>query len=195
MKQIVCVFKYLSLRFVHTHTHTHTFIYIYCIARHLYIYIYIYIIIIMSCRQHGYSWPSHVTSPYRSSPLAGPGLQPVSSQYTVNNFYENFNFPLNLTFIVVHYTIKTNFIRYNLLQKSTALKRCDQKYHHNPVAQRAWISLTLSLSFSPLSLSLSLSIHPYYSSLPVGFPNYILCPYRADVNKFLLTGQHWLIHV
>ena len=31
----------------------------------------IIIIIIMSHRQHGYPWPSLVTSPYRSSPLAG----------------------------------------------------------------------------------------------------------------------------
>ena len=30
----------------------------------------IIIIIIMSCREHGYPWPSHATSPYRSSPLA-----------------------------------------------------------------------------------------------------------------------------
>ena len=29
------------------------------------------IIIIMSCRQHGYPWPSFATSPYRSSPPAG----------------------------------------------------------------------------------------------------------------------------
>ena len=29
------------------------------------------IIIIMSCHQHGYTWPSLATSPYRSSPLAG----------------------------------------------------------------------------------------------------------------------------
>ena len=34
-------------------------------------YKYIIIIIIMSCRQHGYPWPSHATSPYRLSPLAG----------------------------------------------------------------------------------------------------------------------------
>ena len=31
----------------------------------------IIIIIIMSCRQHGYPWPSLATSPHRSSPLAG----------------------------------------------------------------------------------------------------------------------------
>ena len=37
----------------------------------LYIYIYIIIIIIMSCRQHGYPWPSLATSSYHSSPLAG----------------------------------------------------------------------------------------------------------------------------
>ena len=30
------------------------------------------IIIIMSCRQHGYPWPSLATSSYYSSPLAGP---------------------------------------------------------------------------------------------------------------------------
>ena len=33
-----------------------------------YIYIYIYIIILMSCRRHGYPWPSLATSPYHSSP-------------------------------------------------------------------------------------------------------------------------------
>ena len=33
--------------------------------------IYIIIIIIMSCRQHGYPWPSLATSPYHSSPPAG----------------------------------------------------------------------------------------------------------------------------
>ena len=41
---------------------------------YIYIYIYIYIIfiiIIMSCRQHGYPWPSLATFPYRSSPPAG----------------------------------------------------------------------------------------------------------------------------
>ena len=31
-----------------------------------------YFIIIMSCRQHGYSWPSLATPPYRSSLPAGP---------------------------------------------------------------------------------------------------------------------------
>ena len=41
-------------------------------THYIYIYIYIYIIIIiMSCRSHGYPWPSLATSPYRSSPLAG----------------------------------------------------------------------------------------------------------------------------
>ena len=30
------------------------------------------VIIIMSCRQHGYAWPSLTTSSYHSSPLAGP---------------------------------------------------------------------------------------------------------------------------
>ena len=38
---------------------------------YIYTYIYIYIIIIMSCRQHGYPWPSLATFPYRSSPPAG----------------------------------------------------------------------------------------------------------------------------
>ena len=37
----------------------------------LYTNIIIIIIIIMSCRQHGYPWPSLATSPYHSSPPAG----------------------------------------------------------------------------------------------------------------------------
>ena len=35
------------------------------------LYFIIIIIIIMSCRQHGYHWPSLATSPYHSSPPAG----------------------------------------------------------------------------------------------------------------------------
>ena len=42
------------------------------------------IIIIMSCRQHGYPWPSLATSPYRSSPLAGlQGYIPYSHRAAV----------------------------------------------------------------------------------------------------------------
>ena len=52
------------------------YIYIYicvCVClEYIYMYIYIYIIIIiMSCRQHGYPWPTLATSPYHFSPLAG----------------------------------------------------------------------------------------------------------------------------
>ena len=35
-----------------------------------------------------------------------------------------------------------------------------------------------------LTFSLSLSIHLYYPSLPAGPLDYILCPYRAVVDKF-----------
>ena len=38
---------------------------------YIYIYIYIHIILIMSCRQHGYPWPSLATSLCHSSLLAG----------------------------------------------------------------------------------------------------------------------------
>ena len=38
----------------------------------------------MSCRQHGYPWPSLATSPYRSSPLAGlQGYIPYPHRATV----------------------------------------------------------------------------------------------------------------
>ena len=62
---------------------------------------------------------------------------------------------------------------------------CTQLYHHHhQVALTAGISLRLTLS-----------IRPYNPSLLVGLPNYILCPYRTDTNKFLLVGQHWNVHV
>ena len=60
-------------------------------------------------------------------------------------------------------------------------------HHHHQVALLVWISLTLSLSFS-------LSIRPYHPSLLGGLPNYI-CVHTADVNKFLLIDQYWLVHV
>ena len=55
------------------------------------------------------------------------------------------------------------------------------------------LSLTLSLSFS-LSLILFLPIRPYHLSLSAGLPNYI-CLHRADINKFLIVGKHWHIHI
>ena len=42
---------------------------------------------------------------------------------------------------------------------------------------------------------LSLTIRPYQSLLSLGHLNYILCPHSADVNKLLLVGQHWHVHV
>ena len=44
-------------------------------------------------------------------------------------------------------------------------------------------------------LSLSLSICHYHPSLPACLPNYIQCPHRADVNRFLQVGQHWHLQV
>ena len=61
------------------------------VARHddddIYIYIYIYIFIIISCRQHGYPWPSLTTPPYRSSLLVGPqGYIPYPQRAAVCRF-------------------------------------------------------------------------------------------------------------
>ena len=66
--------QYIIYVSIDTHTHSHTYththnIYINRIKRN--VNLYIIIIIIMSCRQHGYPWPSLATSPYRSSPPAG----------------------------------------------------------------------------------------------------------------------------
>ena len=46
-----------------------------------------------------------------------------------------------------------------------------------------------SLSLS-LSLSLSFTIYLYHPSLPASLLDYILCPYRAVVDKSLLFVQH-----
>ena len=42
---------------------------------------------------------------------------------------------------------------------------------------------------------LSLAICFYHPLLPAGLPDYILCPYRAVVDKFLLASQHSHINV
>ena len=44
-------------------------------------------------------------------------------------------------------------------------------------------------------LSFSLYICPYHLLPPAGLPYYILCPHRADVDKSLVVGQHWHVHV
>ena len=64
-------------------------------------------------------------------------------------------------------------------------------YYHFYHALTPQIFLTPSLSLSLfLSLSLSLFIRLYHPSFPAGPPDYILCPHRADVNKFLEVSQH-----
>ena len=40
-----------------------------------------------------------------------------------------------------------------------------------------------------------LPICPYHPSLSACLPDYIFCPHRAVVCKFLLVGQYWHIHV
>ena len=54
--------------------------------------------------------------------------------------------------------------------------------HHHQVALLAQISQALS-------------IHLYHPLLPAGLPNYILCPHRTYVDKFLLVDQQWHVHV
>ena len=56
-------------------------------------------------------------------------------------------------------------------------------YMYHQVVLTAQISLSVFLS-----VCLSLSIYHYHPSLPACLPNHILCPYKADVNKFLLVG-------
>ena len=57
---------------------------------------------------------------------------------------------------------------------------CVCVYHE--VELIAWISLTLSL-------------HLTLSSIALDRLNYIQCPHRANVNKFLLVSQHWHVLV
>ena len=54
------------------------------------------------------------------------------------------------------------------------------------IALLAWISLTLSLS---IYIYIYLTIFLYHPSLLAGLLDYIMCPYRAIVNKFLFVSQ------
>ena len=65
-------------------------------------------------------------------------------------------------------------------------------HHHHQVALLARIFLTLSLS-----LSLSLSLHISLSSIAPGRFSKLrsVSTHRADVNKFLMVGQHWHVYV
>ena len=69
-------------------------------------------------------------------------------------------------------------------------------HHHHQVTLTTQISLTLSLF---LSLSIYIYIYTYiyiyiyiyiFASVPI-VHCFILCPYKVDVNKFLLVGQYW----
>ena len=61
-------------------------------------------------------------------------------------------------------------------------------YHYHQVAQLAQISLILSLS-------IYIYIYPYHPLLTPDLLNYILCPHRTVVGKFLMVDQHWHVHV
>ena len=62
----ICIYIYI---YICLYMCIYIYIYIY-IYKYKCVYIYMYIIIIM-CQQHGYTWPSLTTPPYRSSLLAG----------------------------------------------------------------------------------------------------------------------------
>ena len=57
------------------------------------------------------------------------------------------------------------------------------------------IIIIKSRCWARISLSLCLAICPYHLSLPVGLLDYILCPYKAVVGKFLLVVQHCHVYV
>ena len=44
------------------------------------------------------------------------------------------------------------------------------------------------MDFPPVSVYVSLSKRPYHPTLTARLPKYILHPFRADLNKFLLVG-------
>ena len=68
----------------------------------------------MSCRQHGYPWPSLATSPYRSSPLAGlQGYIPYSHRGAVCIFEPAFAQP----YVGVHRST-------SLMNSSLLLQQC-----------------------------------------------------------------------
>ena len=54
-------------------------------------------------------------------------------------------------------------------------------HHHHQIMSTARNSQTLSLCS--------------YHLLRLDLPNYIQCPHRADVTKFLLVSQYWYVHV
>ena len=61
-------------------------------------------------------------------------------------------------------------------------------HHHHHHHHQATLLARISLTFS-------LPVRPYHLLLPAGPLICILCPHRAVVGKFLLTNQHWLLHV
>ena len=69
------------------------------------------------------------------------------------------------------------------LMWKTRKKWNNNNNNNNKVILPAWIP------------HLSFSILPYRRSPPASLPIYILCPHRADIDKFLLVGQHWRVHV
>ena len=72
------------------------------------------------------------------------------------------------------------------MSRTTLYQGIDTSLSHTACTD---FSLCLSLSFSLL-----LSIHLYHLSLPIGIQDYILCPHRPVVCKFLLVSGNWHVH-
>ena len=59
----------------------------------------------------------------------------------------------------------------------------------------SWRWFSIRADSMDFNNNLSLTVSPYHPSSPTVLPCYILCLYRADVNRFMLVGQQWNLHV
>ena len=103
------------------------------------------------------------------------------------------------TYTYTHTQIHTHIHTY--MHTHTHIHTHTHKYTHTRIHiyishENRNLKMSLSSSHSnSADFPDSLFIRPYHPSLPTSSPNYILRLLRADVNKFLLVGQQWLVHV
>ena len=84
----------------------------------------------------------------------------------------------------------------NLLKKYKFVRNvCTRSEIFFLVSSIGFIGFHHVMQTAQIFLTRSLHIHHSHLLLPAGLPNYILCLHRTDVNKFLLVGQHWHVHV
>ena len=150
-----------------------------------------FIIILMSCRLHGYPWPSLATSPYHSSPLAG-----LLGNIPYSHIAAECMFNLVVLLLLGHVLGPQEYITYELVPASPAVSGMSGSSRTSSILLATFLSLIVAQVRKPReSISILLAafclILVYYQTIMFGNILRLDRMLRAILNKSWWQHPTW----